>query len=238
MNRGVVYVAFGEKAKEEARKSIISMKAVGVDLPVASIGDVTIPGATPLLWSLQAPFHGNGQFSFCAGEVKPFLFELSPFQNTLYLDADTIIKKDFAAGFDYLKDNDICVSYHTRKTGEKWFVDEIFGDPRLSAPISERSIEEREVTQRMIGDKRMPFINTGVIFFRMSNITREFFDTWYKEWQIFRDWDEQMAFHRAMCACPETKILLLPPIWNQKYENKDTIILHHMGKRKARKEQL
>ena len=123
MTRGVVYVAFGEKAKEEARKSIVSMETVGVDLPVASIGDVTIPGATPLLWSLQSPFHGSGQFSFCAGEVKPFLAELSPFENTLYLDVDTIIKKNFTAGFDYLQDNDICVSYHTRKTGEMWFVD-------------------------------------------------------------------------------------------------------------------
>lgn len=236
MINGVVYIAFGEKAKAEVEKSIASIKDISISVPIASVGDAEIPGTYFTSWDNPPPFSGGGKLSFRAGEVKPFLYKLSPFQNTLYLDADTIIKKDFTAGFDYLKENDICVSYHVKPTGEPWYVDEIFGNPKLSPPISDTSIKERDATQKMIGDRRMPFINTGVIFFRTSNATKAFFETWYEEWKIFSGWDEQMAAHRAIVRCPETKVMLLPPIWNQKYENEDTIISHHMGKRKARKE--
>lgn len=235
MTNGVVYIAFGDKAKEEAFKSVFSMRKAGVDLQVISFGDVEIPGVELFPWRLQSPFHGDGKFSFCAGEVKPYLSILTPFDNTLYLDADTAIKKDFTHGFDYLDDYDICVSYHVKPNGEKWCVDEIFGHP-LSRPISDKSIEERDVTQALIGNRRMEFINTGVIFFRRSELVNNFFDTWYQEWRVYSGWDEQMAFHRAICRCPEIKVKLLPPIWNQKYENSDTIIHHHMGKRKARRE--
>lgn len=238
MTDGIAYIAFGKKAQREAEKSILSIRDVGVNLPVISVGDIGVSGTLFRSWKLSTPFCGDGKFSFRAGEVKPFLCKLSPFQNTLYLDADTTIKKDFTAGFDYLRGNDICVSYHVNPAGETWYVDEVFGDPKLSPKISHSSVKERELTQGMIGNKRMPFVNTGVIFFRASNITEVFFQTWYREWMIFRDWDEQMAFHRAMVRCPETKVLLLPPVWNQKYENKDTIILHRMGQRKARRERL
>jgi hypothetical protein len=236
MTKGIVYIAFGEKARQEAEKSIASVKAVGVDMPIVSIGDTEICGTKFIRWEGLPPFSCGGKLSFRAGEVKPLLYKLSHFKNTLYLDADTTIKRDFTAGFDYLKDNDVCVSYHVKPNGETWFVDEIFGNSKLSPPISDTSVREREITQGMIG-KRMPFINTGVIFFRAFQAASLFFETWRDEWKIFSGWDEQMAFHRAIVKCPKAKIMLLPPVWNQKYENKDTIILHHMGKRAARKEQ-
>ena len=236
MTNGIIYIAFGENAQREAGNSIASIHGAGVSIPIASVGDIEIADTTFIKWDNPPPFCGNGNLSFRAGEVKPFLAKLTPFENTLYLDADTTIRKDFTVGFDYLKDNDVCVAYHVKPNGKTWFVDEIFSNPRLSAPVSDRSIEERDLTQKMIGDKRMPFINTGVIFFRASKTTRIFFETWYREWKVFSGWDEQMAFHRAICRCQEAKILLLPPIWNQKYENKDTIISHRMGKKSARKE--
>ena len=220
MTNGVMYIAFGEKAKNELTKNAIR------NFPVVVVDEK--------IYNLKSPFVGTGKFSFRAGAVKPYLYDYSPFDKTLYLDVDTIIKKDVTCGFDFLEENDICVSYHVKPNGDIWYVDEIFNH-LLSPPISETSVEERNLTQKMIG-KRMPFINTGVIFFRKSENAKKFFETWYKEWKIFSSWDEQMAAHRAFCLTPDLKIKLLPPIWNQKYESKDTIISHAMGKQSARKE--
>ena len=232
MKNGIVYIAFGDKAREEVQRSYESIRDVGVDLPVMAIGDRSVSGLAFTTWDGAPPFHGTGPMSFRAGEVKPFLLSLSPFKNTLYLDADTTMVKDFTEGFENLKYYDICVSYHVKRTGEEWYVDEIFGDPQ-SVPVCPTSIMEREKTQDIIG-ARMPFINTGVIFFRDSEPTREFFDRWYREWKVFREWDEQMAFHRAIARTDGLKVLLLPPKWNQKYPDENTIILHGMGKGTAR----
>jgi len=233
---GIMYMAFGDKAAEAVRRSVSSVKKLNINIPIVVVGDRPIGDDLPYIgWSGESPRSKYGELGFLAGKVKPFLYHLSPFQKTLYLDADTVVKKSLTTGFDYLEDNDICVSYHVRpNNGQMWYVDEIFGDPLLSPPISKNSIEEREMTQRMIGDKRMPFINTGVIFFRTANNVQLFFEQWYKEWQLFQDWDEQLSFHRAICRCPDVKVKLLDPIWNQKYESSGTIILHRMGKKKAR----
>jgi len=233
-DKGFLYMAFGEKAKEVAGKSVASIKKLNINIPIATVGDIQVNGTAFIEWNGLNPRRKDGELGFLAGKVKPFLYHLSPFQKTLYLDADTAVKKDLTTGFDYLKDHDICVSYHVRQNGDPWYVDEIFADPLLSPPISKNSIMEREITQAMIGDKRMPFINTGVIFFRTNENTQMFFETWYQEWQVFGDWDEQMAWHRTMCHCPDVKVKLLDPIWNQKYESSSTIILHRMGKKKAR----
>jgi hypothetical protein len=234
IDNGIIYMSFGSRAAEAVGKSISSIRRLDSEIPIASVGDRQVNSTAYIEWQRDSPREGTGQYSFLAGKVKPFLCGLTPFRHTLYLDADTRILKDITPGFDHLNDNDICVSYHTRPNGRAWFVDEIFGDPLLSPPISKNSIREREATQNMIGTRRMQFINTGVIFFRTTNRTRKFFEAWYQQWQIFGDWDEQLSFHRAMCRCPETKVLLLPPIWNQKYLNDDTIIWHRMGKRQAR----
>lgn len=234
---GVMYIAFGEKAKKEVGKSADSvMNITDNSVLIACVGDQDVEGVIPIKWTSSAPFSGVGRHSFRAGSVKPFLYGSSPFENTLYLDADTIVKRDFREGFQYLEDVDICVSYHVKPNGDIWYVDEIFEHP-LSQPISDTSIKERDLTQKMIG-KRMPFINSGVIFFRKSEATDHLFREWYSQWELFKGWDEQMALHRAICKCPETKVFLLPPKWNQKYENKDTIILHRMGKQSARKDKI
>jgi hypothetical protein len=233
-NTGIMYMAFGEQAKGAVSKSIASIKRLNLHIPIVLVGDVQINDIPQITWSGIQPRDKDGDLGFLAGRVKPHLYHLSPFQKTLYLDADTLVKKDIVAGFDFLDDADICVSYHVKPNGDIWYVDEIFSDPLLSPPISPNSVKEREITQRMIGDQRMPFINSGVIFFRTANNVQHFFETWYEEWQVFSDWDEQMSWHRTMCRCPDVKVKLLDPIWNQKYESRDTVILHYMGKKKAR----
>lgn len=233
-SRGVVYITFGTKAAVATGRSANSIRRLGLDIPIVTIGDIAVPHTTHIPWPRESPRSNMGDLGFLAGKIKPFIYDLSPFEQTLYLDADTSVRKDISPGFDYLIDYDICVSYHTKPDGQIWYVDEIFGDPVLSPPISPNSVREREMTQALIGNKRMPFINSGVIFFRTANSTQHFFEAWYEEWLVFKDWDEQMSAHRAIVKCPELKVLLLPPIWNQKYLNDSTIILHKMGKKQAR----
>jgi hypothetical protein len=232
MNNGVIYISFGSRALKVVRHSLQSVQIHSPDINFAIVGDNFINGITFLPWKKDNPFKGE---QFLAGMVKPFLYDLSPFQNNLYLDADTTILKDISGGFKFLLEYDICAAYHQKTNGDIWYVEEIFSDPQLSPPLTRNSIKERKLTQSMIG-KRMPFINSGVIFFRSNEIVQKFFETWYQEWKRFGDWDEQMAFHRAICICKDIKLKLLDPIWNQKYQNEETIILHRMGKKQARKE--
>jgi len=78
--RGVLYVVWGNKIEPILQRSIVSLKATHPELPVEI---VRTSGAENEPRSLLE---------------KSRMFELSPFEETLYLDADTIIleRLDFA----------------------------------------------------------------------------------------------------------------------------------------------
>jgi hypothetical protein len=231
---GIIYMTFGNNAVESAEKSIASIKAIGIDLPIATIGTHKIQHTTFIPWYRHQPWtddKANPDQRFRAGYVKPFVYEFSPFDYTLYLDADTEIQKDFRKAFNYLSSYDLCVVHGTenRTLGRSR---KHFQALEFAVPFWNQFRGELEYSCAVLGPETR-IMNSGVIFFRKSPEAQSFFKAWYEEWLRFGGWEEQHAFLRVERNHP-AKIFNLSTKWNQKHLQPTTIIWHRMGKGSAR----
>lgn len=174
---GAVYVAYGENAQREAMMSIHTLRAQHPALPVAVIGD-PVRGA-----DLHIPFE---QIDSGGRWAKVNLDRLTPFDFTLYLDADTRIRADLSAGFDLLRDGwDLCITPSLmQENGAFWHVD---------AP-------ERETTLDELGYTPVQW-QGGVFYFRRCDAFAALCDRWREEWQRWRGQD-QAALARALAHTP------------------------------------
>lgn len=187
MALGVVYVAYGHNARAEAAESIRTLREHH-DWPVAIVGD-RVPGTQ------HVPWEGFGRPGRWA---KVNLLELSPFEWTLYLDADTRVRGDLSVGFDIL-----------RSGWEMVMVPSKQGELEAASILVEG---ERNATLAELGDCWPLMLNTGVIWFRRTPRTARLWQMWREEWLRFQEHD-QGALMRAMERCP-VKLWLLGRAFN------------------------
>ena len=109
---GLIYMAFGEKAGQAVKKSVATLKRLGFAYPVTVVGDVKVDGFNFVRWNGESPFDPlqKKNFQYRAGRIKPFLYELSPYKRTMYLDADTEFLQDIYRGFEFLDDYDTALT--------------------------------------------------------------------------------------------------------------------------------
>jgi hypothetical protein len=220
---GMVYLAFGSSSAKGALVSYQSLLQLGVKIPVINIGTVSMPDIPLLPWNGRSPWHPEeGEGKFYAGEIKPFLCDLSPFDYTLYIDADTEFYGSPIPGFERLAEFDILGREHEIKirTALSW----------KESWWSRRGIFN---TIEYLGE-RAPLFNTGVMFFRKTPDVRELFQDWYFEWLKYPVWDEQLALMRAIATHPEIKKGLLTVQWNGKERMQDQVIRHFFGSGRSR----
>lgn len=227
---GIVYITFGKRSAAAALKSYESVCRYH-DIPAIAIGDYDPGDMMYMEWNHDSPWQDDepvGQ-RFYAGRIKPFLYEYSPFDRTLYLDADTEICQPISTGFEVLDIYNLAIADDPR------ILENTFKNSK-PGPAWDWIREQRDFTHDYIGKPSNPQINTGVIFFRKSKITRLFFKEWYKEWLRFPKWDEQMAFMRAEHNLRDkVEILHLVSKWNtNNIDMPDKIIYHMWGLQKAR----
>jgi hypothetical protein len=99
--RGVVYVAYGQAAKQEAALSIASLKWKH-DWPVTVIDEARL--------ALQDP---GGRWA------KLNALEVTPWESVLYIDADSRIRGDLSGGFRILDDGwDMAICPSTQQGGD------------------------------------------------------------------------------------------------------------------------
>ena len=229
---GILYMCFGAKAAREVRKSLSSLQEIGLDIPVCVVGDDLPPalqemGVQFIEWKGESPFDAGQKknFQFRAGRIKPHLYKLSPYQRTLYLDADTEFMGDILTGFDYLDTFDMAVTEESLTLGQLY-------NKKLAG--WEINLVERDATiEELGGDARQEFINSGVIFFRKCQGTEKTFIEWGLQWQRFQQWDEQLALMRALYKC-QANYKALSVDWNHPHKEKATIIFHNYGRGVAR----
>ena len=173
---GVVYVATGNKAINELYQSIKSLRLHN-DLPVTVISNQEIPHQETII--VERPGRK-------ARWAKLSLGELTPYDKTLYLDADTRIHGDLSTGFDILDDWDMAIAFSTRQGNDC---------------LGHLSLQERLYTQEMIGAMIPLNLQAGVFYFNKSEQVLEFFNTWRNEWLRYHEFD-QGAFLRALAQCP------------------------------------
>lgn len=140
--------------------------------------------------------------------AKVNLLNLSPFEHTLFLDADTRVHGKLDIGFRILNDG--------------WDLAMVPSEMQKQ-PLHHLGVEERDVTLAEIGDGFPLMLNTGVIWFGRSGRTERMFEEWRREWLRFKQHD-QGALLRALEKYPVRLWVL-----GQAY-NGGEIVEHRFGK--------
>jgi hypothetical protein len=229
---GIIYMCFGEKAKREVEKSIVSLRKINQSIPVAVVGDTKVPGTQFIEWQGVSPFdeHRTKGLRFLAGRIKPHIYGLSPFQNTLYIDADTQFIGNIQPAFDFLNEFDVAIAEENRAISA-------LHNPGPGSKYSwYHHMPEVEASIKELGDPTMHFLNSGVIFFRKSPACEKLFADWSAEWLRWKQWDEQMAFIRAVKNNPDVKLKRLSIRWNSPVMETGVIIYHMYARGAARRD--
>jgi len=210
MPRGVLYVAYGERAQAQVQHSLRSLQRVAPELPVRVVSDREVFGAKTLI----QPDKDAG-----AREYKTNIYSLSPFAQTLFLDADTELRSSPAAGFRLLSFVDVVLAQDAHRVfaTNNW--------PHLKP-------EEVKTTRTELGTDHHMYFNSGVVFFRRSPRVEAFMQAWHEEWQRFREQD-QMAMLRALHRCPVRVAPMRDP-WNTHVSSAAAFVYHRH--RSARRE--
>lgn len=209
-DRGVLYIAYGDKARAQAKTSIETVRRCSPGLPIAVISDEPL-GDTEHIYQ---PDEDRG-----ARYHKTRIYELSPFEKTLFLDADTEMLSSPEPGFRLLQWVDVVLTQDPNRifSENSW--------PHLIA-------EEMKATKEEIGTDEHMYFNSGVIFFKRNERTEAMMKAWHEEWQRWGKHD-QMALLRAIHRCP-VQIAPMRHPWNT-HKKREAEFIYHKH-RQARRE--
>jgi len=219
MSQGVIYMVWGAKAARTAVTSIATLREVAPEMPVMLIGDHETDPIAHKFENVQVvkldidPFRIH---SFLAGRVKPLLYALSPWTQTLYVDADTKFRRAPDAGFALLKKWDFVVAETTNRT----LASEICGPNEVG------------YSRKMLGARELLYHNSGMLFWKRNKRVERLFGLWSEEWLRFQGWDEQMALLRAL-ARSDAIFLTVPFTWNTNFPSQAKLLFHDFGQRTA-----
>lgn len=186
---GVIYVAYGDPARAEAAQSIASLRLIDSHIPISLVGDQPVLGATLIHQKRQ---DAGGRWA------KLNLDLLSPYDQTLYLDADTRIRADVRAGYRMLGDGwDLVLAYSKRQAGDL---------------LGNVDADDKHHTLMTLGTVDVLGLQAGVMFWRKSQVICDLFTVWREEWAKYRTMD-QGALLRALHRV-QPRVWILGPAWN------------------------
>lgn len=192
--RGVVYVAYGAQARIQARLSAKTLVHSNPGLSFRVLADEPFSSVAHYP-PMRHIYHEDTDPG--ARLVKLNVDKLSPYDMTLYLDADTRIQGPLCMPFDLLEAGwEMCMvpcrhqddNAHRHVNGK------------------ERMTTFEEVGQNIIA------LQGGVIYFRKCDAVHALFEAWREEWRRFEDQD-QAALLRALVRCP-VRLFLLGKAYN------------------------
>jgi hypothetical protein len=199
VKRGVLYVAYGPAAIYEAERSILSLKRYHPAWPVLVVGEKRLQGAK----FIKVP-DDNDKAPGRWAKVR--LDQFSPFDDTLFLDADTRVYGKLDIGFDLL--------------AAGWELVMIASGPQAEEALGHLCQKERYETLTETVDPLQ--LNTGVMWFRKCERVGRLFDEWRRQWERYKDKD-QGALLRALEVRPVKLFLLGRPF------NGGAVVAHRFG---------
>ena len=206
MSNGVIYSAYGQKAVFEALKSIHSLRLSNPSLPCAVITDDPRAFTHDADSIIEFESDKFGRWAKLNADI------LTPFNNTLYLDADTRVHGDINPLFDWLDSGFEFVTTLSARQKEQWLwhIDEGI----------------RAETHYDIGFVP-PQIQGGVWGFRRTANVRSFMAEWRNIWKADNIKHDQAALAKAAYHKP-MKTLLVSSDFN------GGIVIHHLFGRAER----
>jgi len=215
MTSGVIYMCWGSQACIQASASIASLRKLSKH-PVCIIGDKIAEDYfknrdVKFIYVDANPYSDTApaNFKFMAGRIKPLMAKLTPFDQTLYVDADTSFRKSPDIGFSLLKNADVIIA----ETQTRTIVDTVAGD------------KESKYTCKLFNNTIMLYHNSGMIFWKKNEVTNKLFDLWSEEWLRFENWDEQVALLRALLLS-DAVFTTVPYTWNCR-QGREVFFVHH-----------
>jgi hypothetical protein len=188
---GVIYVALGPAYAIMAMVSINSIRIYS-DVPISIIIDKSTADIVKLPKLDNVIIIDN-----CIEEnrlIKSKIYDLSPYENTLYVDCDTIIKANIIDCFDYLEYFDIAV-----KQRQKAF------------PASGKGALKIFNGNKIVANQ--PHWNSGVIAFKKNSKTKKMFNHWsYLQKNLNYEFD-QPALAQAVIQS-DLRVVSLEDKWN------------------------
>jgi len=201
IRQGVCQIVYGENARKCQLAS-----AEGITYPLA------VGGRSEGL--LHPPRHAQDVYWDDAQRsrwAKVTLPDWTPFVLTCYLDADTRVFGDLAAGFQLLEDGfELVLAVGEHQGEELWW-----------------HVGEKERRETLDALPYTPVgLQGGVLFFRRNPATLRLFQVWRDEWLRYQG-EDQAALIRALHRWP-TKLALLGKPWNG-----GAVIAHYYGSARA-----
>jgi len=211
-NSGVYLVAFGDPSRECARRCIDSVHKYMPGWPVALAADKPIGSEDVFIKHVDADIGGRIAKLKC-DELAP-----AEWKYILYFDADIEVMGDISFLFRVLQTGwELVLCKDNNKYG---LVREMKRPDNLDECVD---------TWAKMGSSELLQYNGGVLAYRRSSNTKQFFERWQKEWNKYGKRD-QGALLRALYAKPLRMFLLLNQ-WNAttRYElpHGDIAIKHH-----------
>lgn len=220
-SHGVVYIAFGLPYLILAYRSIASLKSVCSQVPVCVLIDresAALIRGLPEGWNAEDCFLVIDDSPENNRYIKTSLNKYSPFDKTLFLDADTLVKSDISDIFAYLESFDLCLRLYG--SGSKKGVE------RSALPLLDGACRVSD----------LPHWNSGVIAFNKCNEVDGFFAAWSANYQRHRHemrvFTDQGALVEAMFES-KVRFLSLDSRWNcltserAYFVNPDNRIVHN-----------
>lgn len=193
--KGILYICFGDKHISMVRNSIESLRKSGNDLPVAVITDSQLNNC-------QIIKAGPCVNKFDNRYYKTQIHKLSPWDETLFLDADTLVINRLDEIWSFIHESPAALAL------------DFLGKIGPTVPHTHKNPVKRDSMNELLKlrNSNHEYHNTGVILFKKCPYTFNLFDKWHELWNKFKTID-QPAFG---CALAKTGISidLLPQTYN------------------------
>lgn len=186
MSRGALFVATGERCRSEALAAVRFLRASNVGCPVTVVTDD--PSAFAGIEGVGAVALACPSFSF-ADKIAGCL--ASPYDRTVFLDADAFVAGDLGEVFSLLDRFDVAAAHAPGRSGAR-----VHDYESESLPAS------------------FPQLNTGVVAFRRSPVVGRLLERWGEVFAASpHHRHDQPAFRQALYESG-VALTVLPPEWN------------------------
>ncbi len=185
MKRGILYIAFGDNFIKEATISAESVKRHSPNIPITIFSDKPINSEYVDNYAIIDPQHIRAKVDFITE---------TPYDETIFLDSDTIIDYDISDMFELLNKYDFAICHDLARKRKN-----------VSSLIPEYS--------------KIPYgfseVNPGVMVFNKSKSVMDFFDLWKKYFYQYQDkWPYEQPTFRVALWESNLNFYILPVEYN------------------------